>query len=181
MNTKRIQPAAPRHRQSGAVLAIGLVMLLVMTLIGLTAMGTSNLEEKMSGNTRDRAIAFQAAESALRHGENIVQVNSSSMTFDTSCTGGMCDCSSTSTICPEYWTDSGLNVWDTSGRHNGYTESIGNVSAQAKYIIEYLGAYVQPLDPACNTCPKDYYRITAIGYGMSPGSKVMLQSTYRID
>lgn len=181
MNGIRRAPTINRHKQSGAVLAVGLIMLLIMTLLGITSMGTTNLEEKMAGNTRDRAIAFQAAESALRQGESIVQANWSSLTFDTSCTGGFCDCSSTSTICPEYWTDSTLDVWNTGSRHNKYTDTINNVSSQGKYIIEYLGAYEQPLDPVCNTCPKDYYRITAVGYGMSPGATVMLQSTYRID
>ncbi|MCX7100437.1 MAG: PilX N-terminal domain-containing pilus assembly protein, partial [Methylobacter sp.] len=52
--------------QSGAVLIISLIMLLLLTLIGTTAMQTSTLEEKMAGNLRDRDIAFQAAESALR-------------------------------------------------------------------------------------------------------------------
>ena len=57
-----------RH-QSGAVLAISLIILLLLTLIGLTAAQVTGLEEKMAGNLRDRNLAFQAAESALRAGE----------------------------------------------------------------------------------------------------------------
>ncbi len=175
----RTRPAY--KRQSGAALIFGLIMLLIMTLIGVTSMGTSNLEEKMAGNTRDRVVAFQAAESALREAERVAQNNSASLSFDTNCTGGLCDCSSTTVICPEYWTDSTLDVWNTAARHTNYVSTINLVTSKSKYIIEYLGQRVVPLDPVCNTCPKDYYRITTLGFGMSPGSRVMLQTTYRID
>ena len=56
--------------QSGAVLIVSLIMLLLLTLIGVTAMQTTSLEEKMAGNLRDKNLAFQAAESALRAAEN---------------------------------------------------------------------------------------------------------------
>ena len=91
-----------------------------MTLLGVSSMSTSNLEEKMSGNSRDREIAFQAAESALREAERIVQNNWGSLAFDTNCTNGYCDCDPASftatTTCAEYWTDSTLDVWNTASR-----------------------------------------------------------------
>ncbi|KAB7623153.1 PilX N-terminal domain-containing pilus assembly protein [Alkalilimnicola sp. S0819] len=58
-----------RHAQRGAALAISLILLLVMTLLGVSAMRGTTLEEKMAGNTRNRSIAFQAAEAALREAE----------------------------------------------------------------------------------------------------------------
>ena len=48
--------------QQGAALVVSLMILLVMTLIGITAMSSSNLEEKMAGNSRDMMLAFQAAD-----------------------------------------------------------------------------------------------------------------------
>ena len=57
------------QHQSGAVLAISLIILLLLTIIGLTATQVTGLEEKMAGNLRDRNLAFQAAETALRAGE----------------------------------------------------------------------------------------------------------------
>lgn len=56
-------------RQKGAVLVISLFILVVITLIGLSAIQTTTLEEKMSGNMHDHDLAFQAAESALKDGE----------------------------------------------------------------------------------------------------------------
>jgi type IV pilus assembly protein PilX len=57
-------------RQQGTALVIALVMLLVITVAGVTSMRSSALQERMSGNTRDREVAFQAAEGALRAGES---------------------------------------------------------------------------------------------------------------
>jgi type IV pilus assembly protein PilX len=58
--------------QSGVVLAISLIILLLLTIIGLSATQTTALEEKMAGNLRDKSLAFQAAESALRVEEDCI-------------------------------------------------------------------------------------------------------------
>ncbi len=52
--------------QRGAVLVTALVFLVIMTLLGITAMSTNTLEERMAGNSQDINRAFQAAESGLR-------------------------------------------------------------------------------------------------------------------
>ena len=58
-----------RHAQRGAVLIMALVLLLAMTLLGLTGVRTIVQEEKMAAATQDRNLAFQAAEAAPREGE----------------------------------------------------------------------------------------------------------------
>jgi len=58
------------RRQSGAVLVIGLIILVVLTLLGVQGMRTNVAQERMAGNMRERNLAFQAAEAALRRGEN---------------------------------------------------------------------------------------------------------------
>lgn len=66
-------------RQHGTALVVALVFLLLMTLIGVTAMQTTTLQERMAGNERDRNLAFQAAEAALRAGEEWVATSWSSL------------------------------------------------------------------------------------------------------
>ncbi len=167
--------------QRGAVLVISLLMLLVLTLIGVSSMGTANLEEKMAGNLRDRELAFQAAEAALRTGERYIEANRYSMTFDVSCTSGFCDCSDPSVGCVEYWTDTTLNVWNTPGRHLLYTSNLQGVNSRAMYIVEYLGKQIiAPAAAPCASCP-DMYRVTALASGLTDVSRVMLQSTYRVN
>jgi len=52
-------------RQHGAVLVIGLLILLVLTLLGVTSMSTSTMEERMSSNSMNANFAFQMAETAV--------------------------------------------------------------------------------------------------------------------
>ncbi|MBT8092482.1 MAG: pilus assembly protein PilX, partial [Gammaproteobacteria bacterium] len=54
------------QREQGAVLIVSLVMLLIVTLIAVSSMQGTIMEEKMAGNSRDRNLAFQTAESSLR-------------------------------------------------------------------------------------------------------------------
>lgn len=53
------------HSQHGAVLVIALVMLLVLTMLGVTALNTASLEEKMAANSQENNRAFQTAEAGL--------------------------------------------------------------------------------------------------------------------
>lgn len=63
-------PAASREK--GAVLIVALVMLLLLTIIGLSSMRGTSLQENMAGNMRDSNLALQASEAALRKGEEEV-------------------------------------------------------------------------------------------------------------
>lgn len=59
----------PFQHQRGAALVVGLIMLLLLTLIGVAGMRDTLLQQKMVASTKDRDIAFQAAEAALRAAE----------------------------------------------------------------------------------------------------------------
>lgn len=61
------------YRQRGVALLVALIFLVILTLLGLTAMQSSVLEEKMAGNMRDRAIAMDAAYAALRDFERDIR------------------------------------------------------------------------------------------------------------
>lgn len=53
------------HRQVGAVLITALVLLVIMTLLGLTTMSTSYLEERMAANSQEISRSFQVADAGL--------------------------------------------------------------------------------------------------------------------
>ncbi len=69
MAARAAPPRSDAPRQRGAVLIVSLLMLLVLTLLGMTALQTARLDEQMTGNARDRLLALQAAEAALREAE----------------------------------------------------------------------------------------------------------------
>jgi type IV pilus assembly protein PilX len=62
-----------RSRQQGAILVVSLLLLLVMTVLALSASNTTRLQEKMAGNARDLDLAFQGAEAGLRFAERELQ------------------------------------------------------------------------------------------------------------
>ena len=69
----------PRH-QSGAVLIVSMIILVVLTLLGVTAMNTSSMQEKIASNTQEQVHAFQAAETGLN------QAFSDNLAYDISST-----------------------------------------------------------------------------------------------
>ncbi|MCW7755245.1 PilX N-terminal domain-containing pilus assembly protein [Desulfobotulus sp. H1] len=55
--------------EKGIILITSLVLLVILTLIGIAAMQSTTLQERMAGNMEQRDRAFQAAESGLRAAE----------------------------------------------------------------------------------------------------------------
>ena len=177
-----IKPVS-RKRQKGATLIVGLAILLVLTILGVSTMQSTLIEEKMAGNLRNTSVAFQAAEAALREGEYNL---SDSAYFD-----GITD-----------------NQWETSSDNDGYyavdntTElsvidpfddarygltmddiTISDAVASPKYYLELIpdvpvgkGSLVKGL--VSTPAVIDMYRVTARGEGVNDKAVVILQSTF---
>lgn len=163
-------PARIRRGQGGTVLVVSLIILLLMTLIGITAMNTTSLEEKMAGNSRDRNFAFQAAESALREAENNIQTL---CTEPLSCPG--------LTLTPldslDFTTMTNAS-WGTNGKEYGTAaKDIADVTADPRYIIEPLQFVSDTIVSGKAPSGSQYYRVTARGMGSSDGATVILQTT----
>jgi type IV pilus assembly protein PilX len=54
-----------RARQTGATLIVGLILLLVLTVVGVSGMNTSTLQVAMSGSSVYQQDAFQMAEDGI--------------------------------------------------------------------------------------------------------------------
>ena len=66
-------PQGLSRAQQGAALVVSLIILVIMTLLGVTAIQVTTSEEKMVANLREFNIAFQAAEAALNRGEEVAK------------------------------------------------------------------------------------------------------------
>jgi len=107
------------NSQSGAALIVSLLILLVMTVIGISSMQTTNLQEKMASNTREREQAFEAAESALRNAEAFVENNVAvTANFDTDGSDGLYDDS-----VQELWKTLSWTVGTDAREHSGYAST----------------------------------------------------------
>ena len=196
--TRPPYPPKAIQQQHGMVIILALVILLILSILGINSMSSSTLQERMSANTRDRHIAFQAAEVALRFAEREIEAGldppsstsaAQANSFSTNCTNGLCNCYISTASCfsnsatGNYWNDGAatLDVWKTNGRHRTYSGVLSEVSTNPIYIIEFL-AYVA-VSSSSTVAPgpgdPEFYRVTALGFGQSSNSRVMLQSTYK--
>ena len=53
------------QKQQGTTLLVALIILVVITLIGVTAMKNANIDEQMASNLYQKNLTFQASESAV--------------------------------------------------------------------------------------------------------------------
>lgn len=165
-------PAIGR-RQRGAILVVSLIMLLVMTLIGVTAMQNTIMEQRMAGNTRDINLAFQAAEAALREGE--VALEAPSLPDFDGTTDGYYEAEEIAIGNPQVWEAPGT-VWIT------YPDNLDGVTAPPEYVIEEL----MPIKEMGGSLAADeplpevgMYRVTSKATGSSSDTQIMLQTTYK--
>lgn len=63
------------QRQQGIVLVVALILLIVLTLLGISAMDTTILEHRLAKNNEERARSFQLAEAGLGHGRQVYTSN----------------------------------------------------------------------------------------------------------
>lgn len=164
------------QRESGAVLIVGLIMVLLISIIGLSAIRSSNLQEAMAGNMRDRNIAFQAAESALVVGESIIDIYVAAPVCS-----GQATCYLRLVQDPKdsviYMDDNKFNADD---RDSGL--KLTGVETAPTYIIEEFTLFTpkdgSALEKGAGLTDLVPYRVTAKGTGMGTSSTVVLQSTY---
>lgn len=76
MKMKNIRKPQSRARQRGAVLFIALMILIILTLLGLSAAQVTVLQERMASAYRADKLAFENAESALAALERATTISS---------------------------------------------------------------------------------------------------------
>ena len=175
--------STPARRQEGVALFISLVVLLIITVLGISGLQTTTLEERMAASARDRDIAFQSAEAALAEGEAIVQglAVTDLADFDNNTNGRY----RPQTGVTDDWWESVDWVNDTNLPE--VATNLGNLAAQPKYIVEYQERVLAG-DDSLNIsnvgagvgAPTDIFRVTAFGTGGSARANVMLQATYGV-
>jgi len=168
----------PLERQSGAVLVVSLVMLLLLTIIGMSAVDMTTLDTRISANTRDKAFAFDAAEAALNTAGNALAPgnplpDSSTPGF---LTAAMAD-NWWDGVAESWWTTNGEMITDFAGRSNA-SAGIGYVIEQPAEIIGGgAGQKVTNLTMGQPQPVTRFYRTTARGEGPG-GTEVHVQSVY---
>lgn len=165
-------------RQRGTALVVSLIILVVMTIIGLTSIQTTTMDEKMVGNMRDLGIALQAAESALREGEGTT-ADIDSFTFDgSSGTHGLyAKDASIDVYSSTTWSDANSMAYQGTLK----TGPVLAVAADPRYILQYRGEL--PIDARIvkgtkygSSARRHAIRTISRGNGLTTNTQVLLQS-----
>lgn len=174
-----------QNRQTGAALIISLIILLLLTIIGVTGMKTTVLEERMAGNMRDKELAFEAAEAALREAEAFMETVFTVGAFNADGSDGLYD-------------DSILDIWTAVDWTNS---DVGNTNeaipaptalpyggATGSYVVQYIadseeddisgGHNLINIGQGTGGGSTSIFRITVRGTGPSGNAVVVLQSIY---
>jgi len=170
--------------QKGIALVISLIMLLLITMLALFSMQGTVLEEKMSGNSLDKSMAFHAAESALRAGEDYLEglsIVPQSSFSDTGNSDGLWTEADAGTT-PRWEED----IWSNNAKSKSVTTSLSNLASNPRYIIEYLTEIIEEEDlvnlnnigETTGSGSINVFRITAYGVGGSANARAFLQTTY---
>lgn len=175
------------HKSNGSVLIISLLMLLVLTILGVTALDTTVMEERMSSNTRQRNLAHQAAETALKDAEqwlsntagnvvissHISKFAGSDELYDSTVAANSLDFDVNNATA---WTSANSEAVTTL---SSFPTDASIIPGAPRYIIEYVGRVG---DPPLNFTDPDLrefaFRVVAIGWGPDKTTKVVLSSTF---
>ena len=170
------------NKERGVALFISLVLLLVLTIIGVSAVQTTSLEQRMARNTHDSVLAFEAAEVALRSGETFLRNNvNTTALFPVAGNNGLWKASDYGQ--PEHWSQA--NTWTGANSVQLANNTVNGVTEQPRYIIEWVATvqrtdnpYLQGSSYAALFDRIEIFRVTARGIGGTSNARVMLQSTY---
>lgn len=164
-------------RQRGVALIIGLILMVLISILAISSLQNTLLEERMAGNLRNQNMAFQAAESGLVAGELRVQeLIQADLGFECSSSdgcyheidnpwNGLTDSTWT-------WIDANTGSYVLEG---GMT-AITGVNEQPQYVIEIIRPNILKIDPT--KPPKQRFRVAARGVGATANVTAIHQSTY---
>lgn len=172
------------QQQRGGALITALSILLIMTVLGISAMSTTALQERMAGNARDAEVAFEAAEAALRAAETILTTTPAA-NIDTLINANTAG----------YYLAGANEQWKTEANWaTAATATYPIVASQPRFIIQRItttgtatASASGPIEsinysnnPPVITGTTRVFQITARGFGLSANSRVMLQSYFAI-
>ncbi len=165
------------NKQQGVVLAVTLIMLVLITLLAVSGMRSTVMEERMANNSHNKSMSFQMAETALRQAEFklrtsanvriVADANANSIDNVNTCMYNKDSIDFTAVD----WSTLGISSCDYTGTADD------TVNGEApEYFIEFLNFNAPAMMGGEGDC---FYRITARGYGPDKTSQTTLQEVYK--
>ena len=155
------------------VLIITLIVLLMLMILGTTAMKTSVMEERSTGFTRNKQLSFDSSETALRVGEAAADA------LPLTAPLGIAGLFSPNPTNPVWLNAALIPAWVAVPGGAGV-----GVGQQPRYVLEATGSV--PRDNNCaldaeasanQDCWRYTYRVTSQGTGLNNNTSSTVQST----
>jgi type IV pilus assembly protein PilX len=171
-------------RQHGIALISGLLLLLVITILGISMFRTYGIQGRIAGNTREKQRALHASETAQEYAEWwLSQAGGGNATMGNVCTDVITVLQPTDVqVCSNQLTPSSVvsGPWVSGGKLVGYSYTPPGMGADyvqpPMFYIAYLnGTY----DKSSGTFTSNY-RINAAGYGGTKNTVAVVESTYQV-
>lgn len=160
-----------RCSQQGSALAVGLLFLIILTLLGLTASSGAITQEMITRNTKDNVLAMQVAEAGLRSAESWIRSNGQPKAGTGPVQGpGYCD----SVQCLD-WDEATWKAKGTMAEFNPGQQAPNGIEPPY-YVIEVH--YVRS-GFGWDTSETYFYKVYSRGTGKNPDTVRILSSIYR--
>jgi type IV pilus assembly protein PilX len=182
----QFNPQAPFQRsgQRGAVLAVALLMLAVLTLLALGASQATRTYERTAIALRDRDTAFQTAEATLRAAERLL-ASTNFVDAVPPCESERCQVYPRGAIGDDllhksvgWWKRYGW-IYNSTG---DWVAPMGSTTEQpgSQFVVEIIESVPDSMtiDPVGPVGKRTYYRVTAISRAGPSSAPVVLQSIY---
>ena len=171
-----------QYKQQGVALVVSLIILVSLTMLGLTAIQRTTTDLSMAGNQREIGLMFQASEIGLIQAEDFIEASNTNVDFDDTSKGLYTVLAND----PNY---SGPSYFDASTWTNNSQTATTSLDAyeQPRYMIEYLGDRLQNALASVNIGGYgtqqtgdivSIYRSTARGVGLTGNSFRYVQSYF---
>lgn len=160
------------NRQRGAVLAVSLLLLLVMTLLAISGGQAVRLQERMAGNLRDVDLALQGAEAGLRDSERSIESLTSWPAYCTTNTATGCQMFDIGILRPTATFDLRTqdSTWwnDVARDYRNTSTALGGLVRDPQFVIERVAQVCDSAEAPCAESDTLYYfRTTARSPGAS--------------
>ena len=165
-------------QHKGVVLITSLILLLVLTIAISTSVNSVLVEEKVVANQRDRLIAMESADSALREAEQWITDLPSEPQNSTDGETGVwaTDAPQRESDAKEWWLERDSSWWAANVPQAAFSGG----GEKPRYVIESLD-FIQDsmvVGQQKDERGRSFFRITAKGTGGTDTARVLLQSTF---
>lgn len=154
------------HHQKGAALVIGLVLLISLTILGIGALSTTSLEQRMAGNMGDLNLAFNSAETAGQLYTNYIMTRS--------------DFPRNRNLPEAWWNNNAFDAdwWGSDLNTITHGAPLPEVYSQPRIVVEDVDLFVRDSDVighAYTASGTEHIRLTTRGTGYSRNTQVIIQ------